>query len=146
VTYKTEVVCPYCGYKQYFSMLDKEAGSWGRVIHNCNSDNGGCDSSFVVNYKIRMTATVQRIEGEGESVRAKYYARSSGNIFQTCATINLITGEVTGLDEICNLLHDESFKDLIVLRDRKFQVYRDDDRYDMYVKINDGIQVEKEEI
>ena len=56
----TEVICPYCGFKNTFTTEQ----TWGREIYHCFADEGGCDGAFVIEYKAHITTTTKRIEGE----------------------------------------------------------------------------------
>ena len=60
---KTTVVCPYCGHENNFT-AENPQGYTQREIYNCFVDEGGCDGSFVVEYRAHITATVKRVEGE----------------------------------------------------------------------------------
>ena len=76
---RDKVICPYCSFENFF-IADSMGG---RELYNCFLDNGGCDRTFLVEYRARITA--RRIEGEGEAApepkaaTAKIYAYGIGN-------------------------------------------------------------------
>lgn len=62
----SEVICPYCGFKNKFTA----EATWGRELHNCNCDEGGCDGTFVIEYRAHITTTTKRVEGEEKHAAA----------------------------------------------------------------------------
>lgn len=53
------VICPYCGFTQ-----SREVDPSKPQLMTCDSDEGGCDKTFVVRASIRPTVDTYKIEGE----------------------------------------------------------------------------------
>jgi hypothetical protein len=54
-----EVTCPYCGFKQVRNLSSEPV-----QLIICDSDEGGCDKTFVARVSIRAVAVSAKIEGE----------------------------------------------------------------------------------
>jgi len=57
---RANVICPYCGYESSFMA----ESTWGRKLHNCDVEIGGCEGDFVVEYFTKLETTIKRVEGE----------------------------------------------------------------------------------
>ncbi len=53
-----QVKCPYCGMNNRFK--HRGIGSWQSNV-TCDIDNGGCDRTFVVRYRIVVQTKVHKI-------------------------------------------------------------------------------------
>ena len=57
------VGCPYCQFVNSIKVAIKDHG-W--LVWTCDSEEGGCDSQFVVRYRVKIEAVGLKIEGQAE--------------------------------------------------------------------------------